>query len=371
VSSPARPLRRMGALLDDVVDQVGSMQALALMRLLVGAVVVRHLWPDLRSAVVPVERFHVPWWSWLPVPSPGGYRVLVWLGVVAGVAMVLGLATRWATRTAFVVVTYLLFLDMTGFAHNRGFLVWLLFGLCLLPTGGAFSVARHGGRVPTSPSTAGGRGPLWPVWLLRIVVASVYLTSGLTKLVDPDWRSGLVLWDRTVRHAHLIPVDGWVQDLVTSRAFHHVLSPAAIAVEVFLGFGLWFGRTRLAAVWVALLFHASIEVAASVQTFSYAAIAALLLWVTPTTGDRLLAAPPWLRGTVVRLDWLRRFTLDPGPGRDQVDDPGGTRLVDRDGTVRRGRDAELTALSRLPLLFPVVAPVLAIHRLRHLRPEGR
>lgn len=263
---------------------------------------------------------------------------------------------------------------MTGFAHNRGFLVWLMFGLSLLPTGGAFSILRREGRALGSPSTAGGRGPLWPVWLLRIVVASVYLTSGLTKLANPDWRSGLVLWDRTVRHAHLIPVDGWVQDLVTSRAFHHALSPAAIAVEVFLGLGLWFGRTRLAAVWVALVFHASIEVTASVQTFSYAAIAALLLWVTPATGDRLLTAPPWLRGTVVRLDWLRRFTLDagPGPGLDPGPrlEPGGARLVDRDGTVRLGRDAELTALSRLPLLFPVVAPVLAVHRLRHARPEG-
>lgn len=108
MSSSALQERRVGALLDDVVDRVGSMQALALMRLALGAVVVRHLWPDLRSAVVPVERFHVPWWSWLPVPSPEGYRTLMWLGVAAGVAMVLGLATRWATATAFVVVAYLL-----------------------------------------------------------------------------------------------------------------------------------------------------------------------------------------------------------------------------------------------------------------------
>jgi uncharacterized membrane protein YphA (DoxX/SURF4 family) len=213
------------------------------------------------------------------------------------------------------------------------------------------------------PPAAGGRGPLWPICLLRIVVSSVYLTSGLTKLADPDWRGGLVLWDRVVRHAHLIPFDGWAHDLLTSRAFHHVLSPGAIAVELFLGVGLWFGRTRLTAIWVALAFHLSIELTASVQTFSYSAIAALLLWVTPETQDRRVAAPAWLHRIVRRLDWLRRFTLEPDPVAP--DEP--TTLVDRDGAVRRGRDAELTVLSRLPLLFPLVAPVLAAHRLRHER----
>lgn len=364
MTSTAARARLPGSVLDDVVDRGGSMQAVALLRVLVGAIVIRHLWPDLRAPVLPVERFHVPWWSWLPAPSPTGHRALLWLGVAAGAVMVVGLAARLATATAFAVVAYLVFVDMTGFAHNRGFLIWLLFGLSLLPTGGAFTVAgRRGRSATTSGATAGGIGPLWPIWLLRVVVSSVYLTSGLTKLANPDWRSGLVLWDRVVRHAHMIPVDGWAQDLLTSRAFHHVLSPSAIAVELFLGVGLWFGRTRLVAVWVALVFHVSIELAASVQTFSYSAIAALLLWVTPRTGDRLVAAQPWLRTTVSRLDWLRRFTLVPGPVAG--DEPA--RLVDRDGTVRRGRDAELTTLSRLPLLFPVVAPLLVAHRLRHAR----
>jgi uncharacterized membrane protein YphA (DoxX/SURF4 family) len=348
----ARPSRTASAMLDGIVSGWGSLRAIALMRLLFGLTVIRHLWPDLRAPVVPVERFHVPWWSWLPVPSPQLYRGLVWLGVLAGIAMVLGLAPRLATRTAFAVVTYLVFVDMTSFAHNRGFLVWMLFGLSLLPTGGAFSLSR------TDPRQA--VGPLWPVLLLRIVVSTVYLTSGLTKLLNPDWRSGLVLWDRMVRHEHLIPFDGWVHDVLTARLFHQLLSPAAIAVELVVGVGLWLARTRLTAIWIALVFHVSIELTASVQTFSYSAIAALLLWVTPRVGDRVLRATDATGRIVRRLDWLRRFAVEPEPvARGEP-----MRLVDRDGVVRQGRDAQLTALSRLPLLFPVVAPVLAWHRLR-------
>jgi uncharacterized membrane protein YphA (DoxX/SURF4 family) len=346
--------RRPSAALDGIVDGWGSLRAIALMRLLFGVIVIRHLWPDLRASVTPVERFHVPWWSWLPVPPPLAYRGLVWLGVAAGVAMVLGLAPRLATRTAFAVVTYLVFVDMTSFAHNRGFLVWMLFGLSLLPTGGAFSLSRTPHRQAV--------GPLWPVLLSRIVVSTVYLTSGLTKLLNPDWRGGLVLWDRVLRHEHLIPFDGWMHDVLTARLFHQLLSPAAIAVELFVGIGLWLVRTRLTAIWIALAFHVSIELAASVQTFSYSAIAALLLWVTPRVGDRVLAATPGLSRVVRHLDWLRRFQLDPQP----VARGESTRLVDRDGYVRHGRDARLTALSRLPLLFPVVAPALAWHRLRRV-----
>jgi hypothetical protein len=348
----------LGSVLDRAVDRQGCLRAVALLRALIGAVVVRHLWPDVRESVLPVDRFHVRWWSWLPVPSHAGYRFLLWIGVAAGVAMVLGVAVRLATATALAVVAYLLVVDMTGFAHNRAFLVWILFGLSLLPTGAAFTVTRwrtsqHGGEAI---------GYVWPLLLMRFIVSSVYLTSGATKLSNPDWRSGLVLWDRVVRHEHHIPFAGWIHDVLTSRWFYELLSPAAIAVELFIGTALWCRHSRLAAIWIAIVFHASIEVAAAVQTFSYTAIAALLIWVTPATADRTLAGSPRLLTIVDRLDWLHRFQITP------TDRGATTTLVDRDGSVHRGGGATLTALSRLPLLFVIVAPVLAAHRLRHRRP---
>jgi uncharacterized membrane protein YphA (DoxX/SURF4 family) len=347
----------VGDALEEVVDRRVSMRTVGLLRALMGVVVVRHLWPEVTASPVAVDRFHVVWWSWLPVPDPGTYRLLGWLGVAAGAAMVVGLASRIAVPVALAVVSYLLFLDMTGFAHNRAFLVWLLVGLCLLPTGRAFAVDALRRRAPPPD-----RGPYWPVFMLRVVVASVYFTSGFTKLLDADWRSGLVLWDRVNRFEQLIPFDGWVHDVVTSRAFHHVLSPSAIALELFLAVGLWHPRTRVAAIWVALVFHSSIEIAASVQTFSYSAIAALLLWVTPVTGDRtLMAGPEWLQAAVARLDWFDRFRPAEHAATPAV---GPAVVVDRNGRMLHGREATLLVLSRLPLLFPVAGPALALHRLR-------
>ena len=104
------------------------------------------------------------------------------------------------------------------------------------------------------------------------------------------------------------------------------------------------------------------------QTFSYTAIAALLVWVTPSTRDRtIVACSPSMAVLVRRLDWLHRFTF-----REDAIDPSSTMvLLDRDGTRRHGPDACLTALSRLPVLFAFVAPVLAFHRVCNARsPAG-
>jgi Vitamin K-dependent gamma-carboxylase len=351
------PPRRSG-ILDEIVDARGSLRAVWLLRVLVGAIVVLHLWPYLRADTMPVERFHVPWWSWLPVPSPSGYRALLWIGVAAGLAMAVGIARRVATWVALATITYLLFTDMTGFGHNRAFLVWLLFGLSLIPADGSFTLVGRRSPFVDEHDEHDEQQVLWPVYLMRAVVSSVYVTSGVAKLLNADWRSGLVLWDRVVRYDHAIPFDGWIRELLTSRAFHYFLSPAAIATELFIGLGLWFARTRLAAIWVAIAFHASIELTASVQTFSYSAIAALLLWVTPSVRDRRLSAPPALHGVVGRLDWLARFQLDAAAAGEPA------TLIDRDGTIRHGRDAVLTSLSRLPLTFPFVAPLLGAHRIR-------
>ncbi|MCH7789583.1 MAG: HTTM domain-containing protein [Acidobacteria bacterium] len=359
-------------LLDRAVNAVGDLRAISVMRVLIGAVVIRHLWPALRAEDTAVERFHVLWWSWLPEPSPSTYRFLVWIGVAAGAAMILGVAARAATAVALATVSYLLFVDMTGFAHNRGYLVWILLGLTLSPPGPRLGAAHL--RERRNNLAMASTGVIWPVLLLRIVASSVYLTSALTKLADPDWSGGLVLWDRVVRFQHEIPFDGWVQDVLTSRAFYRFMSPSAIFVELFIGLGVWFPRTRLSAIWVAIVFHSSIEVMASVQTFSYTAIAALLIWVTPSERDRqVLNCSPTLARLIRYLDWLHRFSVHSvaATQSEGVGQSDAILLIDRDGTRREGADAELTVLSRLPLLFPFAAPLLAMHRCRSGDPKDR
>jgi hypothetical protein len=362
---------------DGVLGWSGSIRPIAVMRIALGAITLLHLRPFLRDAIDGVaydDHFWEPFVPWLPHLPGRVWFALLWVGAAAAVLMAIGLCTRPATVTALAVVATNLLLSQTHFRHNRTFLVILLLGLALLPAGRELSVdawlrRRRGHRGARGTRGARGAPPpapalaaLWPVWLLRVQVCLVYFASGFSKLIDADWFGGLVLWDRVVRYRHVLeptPLPGWAVDLLTERWPYHVIAPAAVATELFIAIGLWFARSRLAAVWVALVFHVLIEISASVEVFSYAAIAALAIWVTPVTRDRVVRiggdsdATALAVGALLRAgDWFARFDVV----RGRVDDPVLT-LVERDGSVHTGGAAARRVLARLPLTFPLAAPV--------------
>ena len=330
--------------LGEVFDQSASVRGVAVLRIVLGPSVIWHLRPFLADAVGGItyhDRFQQQWWPWFPNAPAGLYVALLWVGVAAAVLMTVGLWSRAATWAAFAVVAYNLFLSETHFHHNRAFLVILLAGVALCDNGRALSLDAH--RRPPLDD----RALVWPLCLLRFEVAVVYFASGFSKLIDPDWVGGRVLHDRTIRYQHEVQdtlgdtLADPVLEVVTARAFHWVLSPAAVATELFIAFGLWFRRTRLAAVWVAVAFHVGIEVSAQVQVFSVIAIGALALWAVPSTRDRTLVTPSrW----VGRLDCMARFDTTVVPGASWC-------MVDRDGTVLEGREARQFVMTRLPATF--------------------
>lgn len=347
---------------DDVFDEPGSIRALAVLRIVLAPVVLLHLLPfltDTLAGTTYLDHFNEPWFGFVP-EVPGGVQVaMVWTGAVAAIAMGLGWRTRLVAPVTTLCVAGNFFLSQHHFRHNRAFLLFLLTAVALSDSGRVLSLDARRRRRSSSERPPDDRATIWPLWLLRAVASSVYLASGVSKLVDPDWAGGLVLWDRAVRHQHLVadrvpePLAGWVVDVVTQRWVHAVTSPIAVAMEIFIGLGLWFGRTRIAAVWVAVFFHLSIELSASVEVFSLAAIAALAIWATPTTRDRMLTVPDVATARRIRrLDWLARFDV-------HVDPSAEIELVDRDGTSASGRDALWMARARLPLTFFFAAPVVA------------
>jgi hypothetical protein len=135
-----------------------------------------------------------------------------------------------------------------------------------------------------------------------------------------------------------------------------------VLTELFIGVGLLFRRTRLAAAWLAIPFHLAVEATADVQVFSLAGVCALVIWATPSTRDRTLVVrmagwPARLAAIVRALDWTGRFAVETagdGPAVTLVDRP------DRDGrpVTRHGAEAVRMVLSRLPVTFPIAAPLL-------------
>ena len=51
--------------------------------------------------------------------------------------------------------------------------------------------------------------------------------------------------------------------VLADRSFHTLAAKVIIATELFIAFGLWWRRSRYAAVWIAVCFHVVIEVSAT------------------------------------------------------------------------------------------------------------
>ena len=358
MSAAAIGPRSLVGALDELLGRPVSMRALALLRVLAGPIVLLHLQPFLSDSLdgrVYSDAFHEPYAAWYPEAPRGLYVALLWLAVVAAVLMSAGLLTRFATATTFAVVAYNLFLSTTHFHNNRAYLVIVLGVLAVAPCGRELSldalIRRRRGRPALDP-----RAPAWPLWLLRFECSVVYAASGMSKLLDPDWFGGTVPWMRAVQSRdELAALPHWLITILTSRDFYTGAAKLVVLTELFIACGLWWRRTRYAAVWVAVIFHVSIQASASVQVFSVLGIAVLVIWAVPSTRDRVLHIDerriPLVRG----LDWLARFRVIPGPQLE---------VVDRDGTASQGRAAAVLVLSRLPLTAWFVLPARLLTTVR-------
>ena len=149
----------------DVLDWSGSVRAVAVMRMAMGLITLLHLRPFLRDAAHGVsytDHFWHPFIPWLPELSDRAWSALLWIGAAAAVLTTIGLWTRLATLTMFTVVAGNLLLSTTHFRHNRAFLVIVLGGLALLPTGRVLSIDAWRRR-RTSGSARSDVVALWPL----------------------------------------------------------------------------------------------------------------------------------------------------------------------------------------------------------------
>lgn len=287
-----RPIDRLDALLDEPV----GVRSIAVVRLLVGLITLLHLRPFVSDALdgdTFHDRFHRPYVAWLPAPGPGVYTALLVVGGLAAVLMTVGWMTRAATSATFAVIAFNLLQSTTHMHNNRAYLVAVLLVLALAPCGRAFSLdawlRRRRGDDPVRTM------PGWPLWLLRFECALVYGASGISKLLDPDWFGGTVTWGRVVNQeatlrSSIIPE--FLADVLVDRSFHTVAAKCIVMTEIFIASGLWWRRTRSAAVVTAIVFHISIELSARVQIFSYLGIAVLFVWADPTLDAWLTSFDP-------------------------------------------------------------------------------
>jgi hypothetical protein len=359
--------------LDRLLGQRVSMRSMFLLRIAAGLVALLHLWPfidDARNGHIYRDTFYEPYAAWWPELPRDAYVAALLVGAIAAVTTSLGLFTRASTVTLFAIVTYNVLCSTTHFHHNRAYLIIVLAALAAAPSGRALSLdawlRRRRGLPAADPDAPG-----WPLWLLRFEVSVVYVASGFSKLVDPDWLGGTVTQGRMLHVRERIvaesPLPDWGVDILTDATFHSVVAPMIVFTELFIGLGFWSRRTRYAALWVAVVFHLMIELSASVQVFSYLAVSALVVWAVPSTRDRTVVVDPATTAgrrtatAVASLDWLARFDVR------LVGDGAPPRVVDRDGSMSTGPAATRFVASRLLPVAWFALPLLLLPSSRRAR----
>jgi hypothetical protein len=303
------------------------------------------------------DTFHVAMIPEALVPSPRVYALVLAARVCLAVMVTIGVWARPALAASAVFGFWILFCDRNQFHHNRYSLYCFALLLSLTPCDRSWRASE-----PAVPEPR--RGPFWGVLLAQLQVSIVYFGSGGSKLVDPDWRDGLVLGDRIARHAHLAIAHGIprsLTDLLARPDAASALAKLAIMTELLLCMGLWLRPTRIVALWWGLWFHLTIQATSKVETFSVLMLALYGLFVTPDYRARTLRFDPsrfWgkIAGTVVpALDWFARFQVVPWEPDDQRGHS--VVVVRRDGEPATGVRAFAMLTRCLPLLFPVWAPV--------------
>lgn len=133
---------------------------------------------------------------------------------------------------------------------------------------------------PTGP-----RGPRWTARLLMLQLSAVYVFAALSKLFEgTGWWSGeaVVLVFRSARQGqHLL--SAWLS--LTPGPLAQMLAWSTIALELAIGFGLWFARTRKVAALALVLLHAGIAASMRVSLLFHVLMLLHLLLFFGRRGD--------------------------------------------------------------------------------------
>jgi len=358
-------MTRKESSLDAPVSSVGDTHALAAARIAFGALLLFQAWEtaseQMREGFFG-DHFHDPFIPERFVASERVFAAILCAQAVAGVLVLIGHFARPALAYSACAITYAMLCDRLHFHHNRWALASYVAILSFSPCDRSWALGarRH----------AANTGPLWAVWLARVQVSIVYLASGTSKLLDRDWRSGQVLYDRFVRYGGAALGRGVPERVVAmfqQESTGSFLAKGAIAIELSLAFALQTRRFRIPAIFVGLCFHAMIELTARVELFSFTTFAAYLLFATPDYRARTLRFDPTqsksitLAYVVRALDWLARFDVAAWKP-DAVAKSRSFVVTDRDGEHHTGFRAILALMRALPITFPIWAVLVPFVR---------
>lgn len=227
---------------------------------------------------------------------------LFWLASLAIAGAVLaGYRTRLACTMAFVSLVSFqarnpLVLDGSDIVF-RIVAFWLIF----TPAGARYSIDSLRRRRAGSPPGAAGLG--FPVAILRLQVAWIFLATGLEKLAGPSWLNGTALYYVfQLSHTFARP---WASALAANSLLVRLGTWGALSIELWFFPAVFLGllgrRARLAIVLGAAMMFVGVFLTMDVGNFPLVMEACLLLFVPASFAERLAATGGTIAMAVSRV----------------------------------------------------------------------
>ena len=249
---------------------------------------------DLRWYALFPPGFHRPrsFFAWLALPTPT-LDVLAWLVTAFEFSVILaalGLLTRPATTTAFVVGLYVL-----GLQFNYGYLHWahavvpIVMGiLALSPCGAALSADALIRRLVKGRVAGSGGQYRWPIQLVRLVFVTVFLAAGLSKLRQAglDWIFSDTLRNYFLENQYVFRSEGaggWshvaADWLIARRGLCRLLAATAVGLELSAPAALFSRRARRWLIPLLFLFQVGNSLLLY-QDFFFAYLGLYMFWIS-------------------------------------------------------------------------------------------
>jgi uncharacterized membrane protein YphA (DoxX/SURF4 family) len=226
---------------------------------------------------------------------------LGYLRIGLAVMLLLGVRSRASAALLALVSYWLMFSDRFQYLHHLHLLFLSIAWLSLAPLDGRFSVERW-----LRGAAAAQSAPVWPLVLLRAMVISIYLASGLAKL-NQEWLDGETL--HTLETLGTLHGRGWLW--LRSSVGYAAIARAVALIELLLPILLARGVTRRFGVLCGWALHLGVSLSMSVSTFGVEmALLLVAFWVTSSRDGTharegrapRLCLPPRLR---TMLSWTR------------------------------------------------------------------
>ncbi len=266
----------------------------ALIRILIGVV----------GALTIIGAWDPAFWQVDGIMSPSAaWRSFPWL-TAHGLGDIVGLTLRWTLLVGFVALALGIETPTVALAIflGSGVMFWwnrapysgaqqllhnVTFPLIFVDSGAVWSVDALL-RARRAPIIRVHAEPIWPLRLWQFQLAMVYLSAGLWKMANPDWRSGLAL-HYVLNNPEFQRIPGVVPPALFAATVF--LTYLTVAWELAFPVLVWFRRTRPAMLLLGLALHlgmwTTLEVGAFMPTILIAYVAFLDPWRTEARVRRL------------------------------------------------------------------------------------